>query len=265
MKLRSHDVENEWGTMRVWTSGVGPPILCIHGLGGSGRYWQGLAEHVHERHTIIAPDLGGFGGSAKPADGYDREFHLASLDLVTESYLSRGDIAVVAHSIGGVLGALWAARHREAVTSLAVAAPPFPSPRHGGPFEKNPPAAARVLGAAFRTTWPFLSVPVALAKGYPQPVVRDYGRQTLKSRLGTLWSLLYENDARSALEAAARKLDVPVRLMHAADDRTVPVSDHDRWLSLFPHADSRIEPTGGHQFLLRSGFASLGDWPPRAR
>jgi len=59
----------------VWEAGEGPVILAVHGLGGSGRYWQGLADAAGDRFRIVAPDLGGFGTSDKPRPRDDRALH----------------------------------------------------------------------------------------------------------------------------------------------------------------------------------------------
>lgn len=52
--------------------GTGPPLVVVHGLGLSGRFW---VDHIPAFRAsgvrIIAPDLPGFGGSEGPLFGYD--------------------------------------------------------------------------------------------------------------------------------------------------------------------------------------------------
>jgi 3-oxoadipate enol-lactonase len=43
--------------MRVWEAGRGQPILLVHGLGGSGRYFERLAARLDGRFRVVAPDL----------------------------------------------------------------------------------------------------------------------------------------------------------------------------------------------------------------
>jgi pimeloyl-ACP methyl ester carboxylesterase len=126
-RLRSSHLTRPWGQLRVWQAGDGPPLLLIHGLGGSGRYWQALAGAVAASHHVIAPDLAGFGGSSRTARAYDRAAHLDDIDAVVARFAPSGDIVVAGHSLGGLLGALWVARGRERVVGLAVVAAPFPS------------------------------------------------------------------------------------------------------------------------------------------
>src|SRR3712207_6485262 len=100
--------------MRVWEQGDGPTVLAIHGLGGSGRYWQGLADRTGERFCVVAPDLAGFGASSKPRDAaYDRAFHTADLDAVVEACRTSGEITVVGHSLGAMLALVWGARRSD--------------------------------------------------------------------------------------------------------------------------------------------------------
>jgi pimeloyl-ACP methyl ester carboxylesterase len=85
-RLRGRDVRRPWGRMRVWEGGSGTPLLAVHGLGGSGRYFQRLASLVGDRFAVVAPDLAGFGASDKPGgESYDRAFHHANLDAALES------------------------------------------------------------------------------------------------------------------------------------------------------------------------------------
>ena len=46
--------------------GDGPAILLIHGMAGSSRTWKEVMPLLARSYTVIAPDLLGHGGSAKP-------------------------------------------------------------------------------------------------------------------------------------------------------------------------------------------------------
>ena len=244
--------------MRVWRSeGAGPTVLAVHGLGGSGRYWQGLAD----RFRVVAPDLAGFGGSDKPrSPSYDRSFHLANLDAALDA---EEPVAVVGHSIGGTLAALWAAERAERTRALVLAAAPFPTADGGHPWmrEGRPPPGMRLAARGMRMLVPVMSLPVGLARGYPAPIALDYGRQRFHARARTMWSVLHDREVSVELEQARERLDgVPVLLAHADDDRTVRADAVERWASLLPNADRVDVPSGGHQFLLREGVGPIVRW-----
>lgn len=248
--------------MRVWSSdGDGPAVLAVHGLGGSGRYWERLAEALGPRARIVAPDLAGFGASAKPRRAsYDRSFHLDNLDAAVGP---DGPVAVVGHSIGGTIAALWAAGNAGRATALALAAAPYPTADggHGWMREGRPPPGMRLAARGVRLLVPVLSLPVGLARGYPANVALDYGRQRFHARSRTMWWVLHDPDLAELMDRMRDSLaDIPVLIAHADDDRTVLADDVGGWTSLLPHADRVDVPSGGHQFLLREGFGPLARW-----
>ena len=62
---------------RSW--GQGPPVVLLHGLGASSRYWETLA-HSSSGYAATAPDLLGFGRSPKPPEAsYDAACHVEAL------------------------------------------------------------------------------------------------------------------------------------------------------------------------------------------
>ncbi len=54
-------------------AGRGPAVLLLHGFGETSHMWRPLMVQLAAHHTVIAPDPGGAGGSAKPAAGYDKK------------------------------------------------------------------------------------------------------------------------------------------------------------------------------------------------
>ena len=47
--------------------GDGVPVLLLHGYPQSHVMWHRIAPSLAERHTVVAPDMRGYGDSAKPA------------------------------------------------------------------------------------------------------------------------------------------------------------------------------------------------------
>ena len=259
-RWRRTGVDLSWGRLNVWHGGRGPLVVCLHGLGGSGRYWTGLQHLLHD-HTVVAPDLAGFGRSDQPQRRYDREFHLGNLTALVD-WAGENQPIVLGHSVGGVLAALWAARNP--VSGLALLGTPFPR------RELMPAAAQRIALSespdrgqtarrVFRTLWPAASMVTRATRRYPGALVADYGRQSVTARADTMWSLIGDtsviDDLSDLSSLSARSL-----LMAAADDRYVTAKDLERWQRLIPTAEIRRLPVGGHQFLLRGGFNQLASW-----
>jgi len=82
-------------------AGVGPAILFVHGLLGSHRHWVHLVDRLTSAgYRVLAPDLFGHGGSAKPTGDYSLGAHAATLrDLLDHLQLER--VTLVGHSLGG--------------------------------------------------------------------------------------------------------------------------------------------------------------------
>ncbi len=55
----------------VAVAGRGPAVLLLHGFPHTWQLWRAVIGPLAQRHRVIAPDLRGFGGSTRAADGYD--------------------------------------------------------------------------------------------------------------------------------------------------------------------------------------------------
>ena len=53
-------------------AGKGDPIVLLHGFAETSHMWLPLIKELAKTHTVIAPDLRGYGSTAAPADGYTK-------------------------------------------------------------------------------------------------------------------------------------------------------------------------------------------------
>ena len=51
-------------------SGSGPPLVLLHGFGGSGQNWNDLRNEYTKEYRVIVPDLRGHGRSTNPANQF---------------------------------------------------------------------------------------------------------------------------------------------------------------------------------------------------
>lgn len=108
--------------------GRGPAlVLLVHGLGADHRCWgEAAARFAPERYTLVMPDLPGFGRSAGCGAAGD-DCTMASMAEALEAVLAGvgspgpGGVHLVAHSMGGAVALLLAARPGVRVLSFACA------------------------------------------------------------------------------------------------------------------------------------------------
>jgi pimeloyl-ACP methyl ester carboxylesterase len=62
-ECRSHDSSIDGQRFHYLESGIGPPLLLLHGAGGGGANWYRVIGPLSSRWRVIVPDLPGFGFS----------------------------------------------------------------------------------------------------------------------------------------------------------------------------------------------------------
>jgi len=81
-------------------AGEGPVVLLIHGITSDSSAWARVLPYLARGHTVLAPDLMGHGGSAKPRGDYSLGAHASGLrDLMVA--LGHERATFVGHSLGG--------------------------------------------------------------------------------------------------------------------------------------------------------------------
>lgn len=100
-------------------AGEGEPLVLLHGLSGSSRWWQRNVPALAERYRLLIPDVIGFGRSRLPGRLPDVPTLAATLAGWID--LTGADrVHLVGHSMGGHLSIHIAARHPERVRRLVL-------------------------------------------------------------------------------------------------------------------------------------------------
>lgn len=108
------------------TLGDGPLLLLLHGFPERWFSWRPLMPALAARgFRVVAPDLPGYGGTERPADGYDpRELSRHLVALLPALGAERATI--IGHDWGGLLTWELVSRYPEQVTRFGVLNAPHP-------------------------------------------------------------------------------------------------------------------------------------------
>ncbi|MGW4668962.1 alpha/beta fold hydrolase [Streptomyces sp. NPDC004324] len=103
--------------------GSGSPVVLLHGFPQTHLMWRHVAERLSDEHTVICPDLRGYGASDKPAatapDVYAKRTMAA--DIVTlAAALGHERFALVGHDRGALVAFRAGLDHPETITHLGI-------------------------------------------------------------------------------------------------------------------------------------------------
>ncbi|RSM39188.1 alpha/beta hydrolase [Amycolatopsis balhimycina DSM 5908] len=105
--------------MHYLTAGDGPPLFLLHGWPQTSHCWHKVIGSLAETHTVIAPDLRGYGRTDKPKGGYDKRTMAADVAALA-GHLGFARTAVAGHDRGGRVAHRWALDRPDQVERLAV-------------------------------------------------------------------------------------------------------------------------------------------------
>ncbi|WP_435156747.1 alpha/beta fold hydrolase [Amycolatopsis sacchari] len=103
----------------VAVAGTGPAVVLLHGFPHTWRLWSRVIGPLSASHRVIAPDLRGFGGSTRAADGYDAGTLAADVDGILDA-LGEPSAAVVGIDAGTPVAFLLTLRRPDRVRRLVV-------------------------------------------------------------------------------------------------------------------------------------------------
>jgi haloacetate dehalogenase len=110
--------------LRVRHGGSGPPLLLLHGHPRTHTTWHRVAPLLAADHTVVCPDLRGYGESSKPLTTPDHEPYskrAMARDMVAlMRSLGHERFFLAGHDRGGDVASRTALDHPDSVRALAV-------------------------------------------------------------------------------------------------------------------------------------------------
>ncbi|WP_433393322.1 alpha/beta fold hydrolase [Micromonospora sp. KLBMP9576] len=110
-------------TLSAAVAGSGSPVVLLHGFPQTHLMWRHVATDLAAGHTVICPDLRGYGDSDKPADpdgtAYSKRTMAADVVALARA-LGHDRFALVGHDRGALVAVRAGLDHPRAVTHLAA-------------------------------------------------------------------------------------------------------------------------------------------------
>jgi pimeloyl-ACP methyl ester carboxylesterase len=185
-----------------YVEGSGDPVILIHGLSGSSRWWWRNIPDLAREFTVYLIDLPGFGEMRGQADGFSLSEAANWLSAWMQA-LGIERAHIVAHSLGGYIGVKLAVRYPTLVDRLVLVAPAGISddrPLVG--YSVSLLRAARDLRSRFATVF-----------------ARDFIRTGPRTILRSARELLAEDTTDDL-----RNISQPTLLIWGARDAMIPAS-----------------------------------------
>lgn len=101
-----------------WGDAEDPLLVYLHGWGDTGSTFQFVVDALQKDWHVVAPDWRGFGRSGHAAGGYWFPDYLADLDVLLDLYSPAAPVALIGHSMGGNVAALYSGVNPERVGSF---------------------------------------------------------------------------------------------------------------------------------------------------
>ena len=197
------------------------PIVFVHGLSASSRWWRGVLPLLGEREARVL-DLPRFGRGFSPE---------GATDWLAAEIEPDAPVVLVGHSMGGLVCASLAAERPELVRALVLVAPA------GAPALRSLQAYARGL---VRT---FLSARPGLLRTIAEDAIRT-GPEAL------LYGAYFATSG-----SFAGRVSAPTLLVWGARDRLIPVELADEWQRAIPQARLEVIDGAAHVPMVETPLA----------
>lgn len=243
-------------------------VAIVHGYGEHAGRYEHVAKRWHDKKIAsYAVDLRGHGKSPGARGHIDRftDYHRDVDALVDHVVEQGGPVAVLGHSMGGLLATHWVLSGRGNDLAGLVLSSPYLG------LALEVPAIKLKLGDVMSSIWPSFAQPSGL-KG--ADVTRDpelaalYDSDPLNlSKVTSRW-FTESNEAMASVHRRAGQLSLPTLLLYGGADRVASADATDRFAAALTGADKTSERMDGcyHELLnepeeVRNAVADrMADW-----
>jgi pimeloyl-ACP methyl ester carboxylesterase len=270
-----------------------PPIVFVHGLGGSHLNWCRLGPHLAADRRAVALDLRGFGLTPGLRVNSTVQANARLLDRWIQTVVGE-PVILVGNSMGGLISVLETSSNPNAIKGLVLLDPALPLPPQKPDWQVSgqfllyalPGLGEFAVAKLMAGVSPEKAVQQLLQLCFADPsradpeliraeVALSTRRHPATPAQASARARVFLAAARSLLRVLARRgnyqrlmagIDVPVLLIGGEDDRLVPVAAMRQVAARNPRWESVILPGVGHTPMLEvpdDTSAVIRDWLDR--
>lgn len=229
-------------TLHYTSVGEGPPVVLVHGLGGSSNVWWGVMRSLAQHHHVVAVDLRGHGRSAGKGEFTVQRWAKDVGRLI--GHLELPAVTLVGHSLGSLVAQYLAWKQPELVANLVLV---------GGISHFDPDVEQRYRDRADLVEAEGID---AIIDEWLERAVSPQTHATMPGGVGLLRDLVLSTDHKSyakACRALAKaptiprdELGQPTLLVTGAHDRSTPLGMTGELHAQIPVTTVRVAPHVGH-------------------
>jgi pimeloyl-ACP methyl ester carboxylesterase len=105
--------------MHYLVAGKGDPVILLHGYAQNSHMWRPAMLELAKTRMVVAPDLRGFGDTAKAETGYDKKSMAQDVHALAQK-LGIRKAGVAGHDIGLMVAYAYAAQYPAEVERIAL-------------------------------------------------------------------------------------------------------------------------------------------------
>ena len=232
------------------TQGDGPPVVFVHGLGGTSNVWHAQRVTLSKNFRVVTYDLSGSGRSDRSRRQYSIDGWADELAGLMD-HLSIPAAVVVGHSMGTVVVERFAAKHAKRTTAIALA---------GALVELGPPGKEAFTKRAETVEKEGM---IGVADAVLGGALSAGSRERNLALTGMVREMLLSNDpacyaghCRALIAGSAKadqeKIACPTLLVVGDQDPVTPLALQRQIAAAIKNSRIRIVPNTAHLTMLES-------------
>ena len=240
--------EIDGNSLHYVSYGEGPPVVFVHGLGGTSNLWHGVMQAMQQHHHCVAVDLRGHGRSQGRGkfsiEGWSKDLQR----LI--NHLELPAVTLVGHSLGSLVVQHLAHGSPDAVDQLVLV---------GGISYFQPPTADAYRERATLVEQEGMDT---LVDAWLAGAVSPQSHATQSGMVGLLREVFLRNEPQNYAKACRALADAPrirrdeigqpTLVVTGAHDRSTPLAMAEEITSAIPVSRVKVLPDVGHWLPLEA-------------